>query len=218
MAETKIKAKIREKTGKGAARKYRSEGWIPAEYYSHRDDNLHLLLDRKEFESTIVHGHGLINVEVEDQKKKLQVVIKDMQFDPVKGNLLHADFLGVTLGEKLTLRVPITLVGDSVGVKAGGILEFIIRELEIECLPSQIPDNLKIDVTNLEIGDSIHVEDLSFENIKILDDPEETILLVEHSRVGKEIEEAEAEAEEIVEEEEIQEPEVIGRKKEGEEE
>jgi large subunit ribosomal protein L25 len=216
MAETKIKAKIREKTGKGAARKYRSEGWIPAEYYSHSDDNLHLLLDQKEFESTIVHGHGLINVDVEDHKKKLQVVIKDMQFDPLKGNLLHADFQGVTLGEKLTLKVPITLVGTSAGVKAGGILEFIIRELEIECLPSQIPDNLQVDVTNLEIGDSIHVKDLSFENTMILDDPEETILLVEHSRVGKEVEEAEAE--EMVEEEEIQEPEVIGRKKEEEEE
>jgi len=216
MSETMLKAKLRENTGKSATRKYRADGWVPAEYYSVHDNNIHLLLNQKEFESTIVHGHGLITLQVEGQKKDYQCVIKDTQFDPVKGNLLHADFQGVTLGEKLTLKVPIVLKGTSVGVKAGGIMEFIVREVEVECLPRHIPENLEIDVTNLNIGDSIRVKEIDYENIKILDDPEETIVLVEHSRVALEMEEAEA-AEALGEEEEAQEPEVIGRGKEGEE-
>ncbi len=216
MPETLLKAKVREKTGKSAARKYRADGWVPAEYYSAHDNNINLLLNQKEFESTIVHGHGLITLQVEGQKKDFQCVIKDTQFDPVKGNLLHADFQGVTLGEKLTLKIPIVLNGTSVGVKAGGIMEFIIREVEVECLPRHIPENLEVDVTNLNVGDSIRVKELNYENLKILDDPEETIVLVEHSRVAMEVEEAEA-AEALGEEEEAQEPEIIGRGKEEEE-
>lgn len=216
MSETLLKAKVREKTGKSATRKYRANGWVPAEYYSVHDNNIHLLLNQKEFESTIVHGHGLITLQVEGQKKDFQCVIKDTQFDPVKGNLLHADFQGVTLGEKLTLKVPIVMKGTSVGVKAGGILEFIVREVEVECLPRHLPESLEIDVTNLNVGDSIRVKELNYENIKILDDPEEIIVLVEHSRVAMEVEEAEAAEALDEEEEEAQEPEVIGRGKEGE--
>jgi large subunit ribosomal protein L25 len=217
MAETKIKATLREKIGKSPTKKYRAEGWIPAEFYSPHDENLHLLLNKSDFETTLTHGHGLLSLEVEGHDKEIQCVIKELQLDPVRGNVLHADFQGVTLGEKLTLKVPIALKGTAAGVKTGGILEFMIREIEIECFPRDIPENLEIDVTNFEIGDSVRVKDLNFEKVRILDDPEETILLVEHSKVAKEIEELE-EAEVEVEEEEAAEPEVIGRKKEEEEE
>ena len=214
MAELKLKAQKRDMIGRGAAKKYRQDGWIPAEYYSSQKDNIHLILNQKEFESKLLHAHGLLELEVEGEKEKLQCVLKDLQIDPVKETLVHADFQGVKLGEKLTLDIPIVLKGTAAGVKAGGILEFITREVEIECFPNDIPDNLDIDVTDLEIGDSVRIKDLKFEKIRILDDEDETILIVEHAKVVQELEEAEvAEGEE-----EVQEPEVITARKEEEEE
>jgi large subunit ribosomal protein L25 len=214
MAELKLKAQKRDMIGRGAAKKYRQDGWIPAEYYSSQKDNIHLILNQKEFESKLLHAHGLLELEVEGEKEKLQCVLKDLQIDPVKETLVHADFQGVKLGEKLTLDIPIVLKGTAAGVKAGGILEFITREVEIECFPNDIPDNLEIDVTDLEIGDSVRIKDLKFEKIRILDDEDETILIVEHAKVVQELEEAEvAEGEE-----EVQEPEVITARKEEEEE
>lgn len=185
---------------------------------------MHLLLNRRDFEIVLAHGHGLFTLKVEGQDKDFQCVIRELQTEPVLGNLLHADFQGVKLGEKLTLTVPIHLDGTAPGVKAGGIMEFLIREVEVECLPKDIPDSLVVDISQLEIGDSIRVKDIEHENVRILDDPEETILLIEHSKIIKELEAAEAEAEaaaEMVEleGEEAQEPEVItARKKEDEEE
>jgi large subunit ribosomal protein L25 len=215
MAELKLKAQKRDMIGRGAAKKYRQDGWIPAEYYSSQKDNIHLILNQKEFESKLLHAHGLLKLEVEGEKEKLQCVLKDLQIDPVKESLIHADFQGVKLGEKLTLNIPIVLKGTAAGVKAGGILEFITREAEIECLPDEIPDNLEIDVTELEIGDSVRIKDLKFEKIRILDDEDETILIVEHAKVVQELEEAEVEEGEEGEEE-VQEPEVITARKEEE--
>jgi large subunit ribosomal protein L25 len=213
MAELKLKAQKRDMIGRGAAKKYRQDGWIPAEYYSSQKDNIHLILNQKEFESKLLHAHGLLELEVEGEKEKLQCVLKDLQIDPVKETLVHADFQGVKLGEKLTLDIPIVLKGTAAGVKAGGILEFITREVEIECFPNDIPDNLEIDVTGLEIGDSVRIKDLKFDKIRILDDEDDTILIVEHAKVVQELEEAEVEEGE----EEVQEPEVITARREEEE-
>jgi len=217
MSESKLKAQLREKTGKGATRKYRADGWIPAEFYSSSEENMHLLLKSRDFENILTHGHGLFSLEVEGKKKDFQCIIKELQTEPVQGKVLHADFQGVRLGEKLTLMVPIHLSGTAAGVKAGGIMEFVIREVEVECLPKDIPDSLNIDITNLQIGDTVRVKDLVSENIRILDDPEETILLIEHPKIVQELE-VEEEVEEL-EGEEAQEPEVItARRKEEEEE
>ncbi len=213
MAEVNITAKKRERIGKGSAGKYRSEGWIPAEYYSSHDDNQHLLLYSKDFETTLTHSHGLLNVAVEGEKKSLLCVVKDVQYEPIRGHVLHVDFQGVRMGEKITVNVPIILQGNSAGVKAGGILEHLIREAEVECLPKDIPERIVIDITALQIGDSVHVKDIEQENIKILDDPDETILLIEHPRIEKEVT-AEEEAEV---EEELTEPELIRERKEEEE-
>lgn len=215
MADVSVKAKKREKLGKGAAKKYRFEGMIPGEYYAAGEDNIHLLLDEKEAEATLTHVHGLINMQIEGTRKKFSCVIKDLHFDPVKGNLLHVDFWGVKAGENIIVSVPIVVKGTAAGVKSGGFLEHLIRELEIECLPQDIPEQLEVDVSNLEIGDVIHVKDLHYDKINILDDPEETILHVAHARIVKEEEEVE---EEIGLEEEVQEPELVKSRKEEEEE
>ena len=209
---------MRDKTGKGASRKYRVDGWIPVEFYSSHDENVHLLLPSKEYEKTLIHSHGLFNLELEGQEKNYQCIIKELQIDPVKGTVLHADFQGVKMGEKILIKVPLMVQGTSAGVKAGGIMEFIIREVEVECLPTEIPEKLVIDVSALNIGDSIRIKDLKFENIVILDDPEETVILVEHPKIAKEFEEV-PEGAEVVAPEEPQEPEVIrARRKEEDEE
>jgi large subunit ribosomal protein L25 len=217
MSQTSLKAKLRDKTGKAATRKYRVDGWIPAEFYSAREKNLHLLLNGRDFERILTHGHGLFSLEVEGNKDQLQCVIKDIQLDPVAGSVLHADFQGVKLGEKLTLSVPIVLKGTAAGIKAGGILEFITREVEIECLPKDIPEQIEVDVTSLQIGDSVRVKDLNFENFRILDEPEDTILMLEHPKLAAEAEEEEKE-EELLVEEEPKEPELVRKRKEEEEE
>lgn len=218
MAETKISVKLREKIGKNAAKKYRAEGWVPAEFYAAHSENIHLLVNSKEYEKTLIKGHGLFNLELTDQKKNFQCIIKEVQLDPVKGTLLHADFQGIKMDEKITLKVPVVIKGTSAGVKAGGIMEFLIREVEIECLPMEIPEKLEVDVSHLNIGDSIRIKDLQFEKFKILDDPEETVILVEHPKIAKEFEEVPA-GEAVEAAEEPKEPEVIkARRKEEEEE
>jgi len=216
MSDSKLKAQLRDKMGKSATRKYRTEGWIPAEFYSSHQENMHLLLNSSEFENILSHGHGLFSLKVEGKDEDFQCIIKEIQTEPVLGKVLHADFQGVKLGEKLTLNIPIHLSGTAAGVKAGGIMEFLIREVEVECLPKDIPDSLNIDITALQIGDTVRIKDLVYGNIRILDDPEETILLIEHPKITQELEAVE-EAEEL-EGEEAQEPEVITARRKDEDE
>ncbi|MEJ2636811.1 MAG: 50S ribosomal protein L25 [Calditrichia bacterium] len=212
MSEVIVKASKRDQIGKGYARKYRSGGLIPAEFYSAHDDNKHLLVNGKEFETLLSHSHGLLTLEVEGEKKQVQCIVKDLQHHPINGSVLHVDFQGVKQDEKITIDVPLVLKGTAPGVKAGGILEHLIRELQVECFPRDIPERIEIEIAGLEIGDSIQVKDLEHANFRILDDPEETIVMVEHARVAKE-----EEAEEELLAEEPQEPEVIRGRKEEEE-
>ncbi len=211
MAEATLNAKKRENIGKKAVKEARKNGLVPAEYYHRNSANHHLLIDAKEFETRLPELHGLLEINVEDEKKKLLCVLKDLQRDPLNGDVLHIDFQGVKRGEKLIVHVPVAYLGVAAGVKAGGILEHLIREVEVECLPKDIPEKIEIDVSALNVGDAIHVRDLKLENVKVLDDPDETILLIERSRVGAEEEEEEVE-------EEMLEPELVtSRKKEEEE-
>ncbi len=214
MAEFVLKVKERTELGKGATRRARKEGYVPAEYYAPQEKNLHLLINAKELDSQISQMHGLVELEIEGKKKKVLCVLKDVQRSPVTEEIIHVDFQGVKRGKKLTVSVPVVLVGTAAGVKAGGILEHIIREVRVECMPKDIPEKIELDITNLNIGDALHVKDLKVENARILDDPEETILLIERSRaaMGAEAEEAAGEVEE-----EISEPEVITAKSQEEE-
>lgn len=213
MADLELKVQKREKTGKGAARKYRAAGLIPAEYYSQHAGNVHLLLNAKEFETLIASARGVLALKVEGEKKVHRSVIKDIQFHPLTSKPVHVDFQGVKKGEKLTVTVPVVLKGTAAGVKVGGILEHMIRELQIECLPKDLPEQLELDISDMNVGDVLRVKDLQYENIRILDDPNEAIVMIEMSKVA---EVAEGEEEELPEEE-MAEPEVITAKKEEEE-
>ncbi|MBN1464606.1 50S ribosomal protein L25 [candidate division KSB1 bacterium] len=201
MSDITLNVETRQGTGTQMAKKLRSQNKIPGIYYFHGSKSIPLSLERTELRSIWGHESGLIEV-IFDGKEHKKCVIRDIQFDPIKGTPIHVDFLGIKMTEKLTVRTPITLVGTSIGVKNnGGILQQVVRELEIECLPADIPDHIEIDVTALEIGDSISVSDIVPENYTILADPTTALVTVSAPRI------IETEAEVAVEE--TAEPEVI---------
>lgn len=205
-----IEAKKRDLVGKKNAKNYRREGYIPGVYYFHGNEAVPLLFEAMKLKQLLSGTRALIDLKIEDQKEPLKCFLKDFQQDPLTDETIHIDFQGVKMGEKITLEVPLILRGTPIGVKTGGIVEHLIRELEIECLPSHLPEFLEIDISHMDIGDSIHIDELNFENLRILNDPEETVVLVETPRIVVE--------EEVAAEEELEEPELIGEEKEGEEE
>lgn len=214
MKEIVLKVKSREKVGKEYAKKLRRNGFIPAVVYGQKTPSLPLEIEDKSFSAILRGGVGenvLVTLSMDDEKDgQRKVLIREIQRDPVKGDVLHVDFHEISLSKKLSIQVPIHLVGTPVGVKEGGILQHVLRELEVECLPTAIPEKIDVDVENLKIGDSIHVADIKVENVEILSDPESSIVTVVPPTVFKEAEVAP----EVTEEE----PEVITEKKEEEEE
>ena len=132
----------------------------------------------------------MINITL-DNDEPILGIIKDVQFDPVSDRIIHIDFQGVTLGQKLEIQIPLSFTGSSIGVKEGGVLQASLHKLDVECLPRHIPENLEIDVTSLNVGDSIHVKDLSFENVSILNDDDIMVGSVVAPRVHEEEEIAE---------------------------
>lgn len=213
MSELVINVETRKTTGSGAARKLRREGKVPGIFYFHGQENIPFTIDQKELIGLLGHESSLIEA-VFDKKNKKQCIIREVQFDPLTGSPKHIDLLGIDLKEKISVSVPINLVGIAAGVKNdGGMLEQQLRELEIQCLPGDIPDNIEIDVSELKIGDTIHCADIKMDKIEILEDPKTVIAIVVPPRVAteKELEEEAAEAEEA-------EPEVIGKSQEQEEE
>lgn len=204
-----IEAIKREKFGKSAVRKLRKEGYVPGVFYIHGEEAIPIAFDFKEISHFLQEAHGLIELKLKNSKDSFKCIVKDVQFDPVTDNVIHVDFQGVKMGQKITMTVPLVLKGTPAGVKEGGILEYLIRELEISCLPRYIPEYLEWDISDMKIGDVLHAGDLKFENIEILDDPNETVVILEAPKVAEVVVEEEA----LLEEEE-QEPEVITSKRE----
>jgi len=202
MAEQlKLSATVRKETGKGVARRLRQKGALPAVIYGHKTTSMPLEVDLKQFTQVILGGKGggkLFGLSIDENGGSTEktVVIKELQVEPVKRHYLHVDFFEVAMDEEITMQIPIKLVGEAEGVKIGGVLQQVRRELEIRCLPSQIPDTLEIDVSSLTIGDSIHLKDLQLPpGTKILEDADLTIATVLSPTIEKEV------AEEVPEEE-----------------
>ena len=204
MAETSLKVEKREIIDKKETKKIRKNGGVPGIYYFHGQDSIPLSADEKELKRIIQSDVNIIDLSFSD-KKKAKCVIRDIQWDVITGNPIHIDFLGIKMTEKVTLNIPIYITGTSTGVKnAGGILQNLLREISIECLPADIPERFEVDVTSLDIGGSIQVGNLKIDNVTILTDPEQSVVSVTHPTIIKE----------PTPEEEITEPEVIGAKKE----
>lgn len=207
MAETVLNVNKREESGKKISKQLRRDGRIPGIYYIHGEDSVALSVDEKELKNIIHSDASIIDLKFEDDKA-LKSVIRDVQWDPVYGKPVHVDFMGVKLTEKVHVTLPVHLAGTPVGVKQeGGILQHIIREIDIECLPLDIPEHFEVDVSDLDIGGAIRIEDLKIDKVTILNDPLQSIVTVRPPAV---IEETTAEEEVL---DEGGEPEVVGEKK-----
>ncbi len=215
MPEASIVAEIREKKGKQAAKQLRRDGFIPGILYGPGEDPSMLKIDLKEL-LTLLHTFGrnaIVDLRIANKKNEIKAFIFDIQHDPISGDITHVDLKHINLNKKIHLSVPIRLTGIPEGVKnEGGILEHVLHALEIVCLPADIPVSITFDVTDLHMGDSIHVSDVEAGNYEILSDISSTVVHVIAPKVIKAVEEEEeVEIEEMVEEgEEPTEPEVIG--------
>ncbi|MCI0616112.1 50S ribosomal protein L25/general stress protein Ctc [bacterium] len=186
MEQITVQSSVRELKGKGPNRRLRVAGKIPAVLYGHKSQNMALEVDPKDIFKILHSDSGentIFQLEVPG-KEKINVLIKEYQLEPVSHRLLHADFYEVAMDEVLEVDVPLEVIGEAYGVKTeGGLLDIVHRELRVECLPADIPENIEVDVTELKIGDHIRVKDLKIsEKIKILDDPETVVVAVEHPR------------------------------------
>ncbi len=211
MEKLVIKALPREEKGKEKAKKARAKGLIPAVLYGKAlKENRLLYIDHKEFSTKIYRSDikGLI-LQIEVNGDKYNAILKEIQYHPVTYEPLHIDFQAIRMDQPVEVTVAVKLVGEAVGVKKGGVLEFETRELDIRALPDAIPEAIEVDVSGLDLGYFIKVKDITPpEGVEILEDPETVIALVT----------AEMEEEEEVApaEEEAAEPEVIGKKEEEE--
>lgn len=212
MEKSILEAEVRQTGSKQEIKLVRNGGKVPGVYYSKHDSPIHLAVSEKAINPLVYTAEThLIALRVDG--KELDCVIKDIQFDPITDKVVHFDLIGLTSGETFQLEVPVRLHGTPVGIKEGGIIQHLIHKLEIECLPKDIPQHIDINIAELQIGDAIHVKDLSVENITFLNPEDSVIVSVAHPKIEKEP----VEGEEIAEEEPA-EPEVIGRGKEDEEE
>ena len=171
MAEIVVAAQSRAETGKNVNRRLRTKGLIPGILYGTRKDTVPVAVSPKEIVSILRSKSGentLFDLDLGGAKRK--VILKEFQVEPLKGQLLHADFYEVALDKTLEVKVHIELTGAPVGVKVqGGVLDFVTRELEIECLPTDIPEKVEVDVSGLELGKHLRVSDLKVpEKVKVL--------------------------------------------------
>lgn len=183
MAESALQAQKREGTGKGVGRKLRAAGRIPAVMYGRGQENVTLSLEPRALEKVLAAGHAglntLIDLSVEGGGESV-VLVRELQRDPVKGSLVHVDLFQVDLTQTVDVSVPLHVVGTAKGVALdGGILDFALREIEIECLPRSIPDQIDVDVSALEIGESLHVRDLALPpGVALKSDPDLSVVSV----------------------------------------
>ena len=184
MDEKVLTASPRMEKGKNEMRRLRKRGFAPGVFYGANYDTTPITIGMKELEKALLNKQALINLKI-DGVGEFEAIFRDIQRDPTTDKVNHVDMLGITRGQKINSVVNIELVGDAVGVKAGGILEAVRKQLRIECLPKDLPEKLVVDVSALEIGEAIHIRDLSYENITILNNPNSTVVNLHPPTVSK---------------------------------
>ena len=204
-----LKAEIREHTGSKAVRKVRQQGRVPAIVYGHKQKPVAISFDEHDFLEGLHHGHRLIDVQVGRKKEKM--IVKELQYDHLGRNVIHADLMRVNITDTIRVSVPIELKGTAVGTHEGGIIDEHVDNLEIECKVTDIPDTIVVSVKDVRVGDVLHAGDIELpENVKLVSPPD-TLLVACHLVAA-------AQTTEEVEEEMPTAPEVIGEAKEPEEE
>ena len=206
-----LKAQKRDDLGKGASRTLRRAGRVPAVLYGRDLESVHLSIDAHEADRlfhSISVDNTIVDLAVDGEKKPYQTLVREIQTHPWRDSLVHVDFLQIQEGVEVDLEIPVELTGVPVGVRLrGGVLEQIVHELEVRCIPSKIPESFVLDVTELDVNDSLHVSDIPLtEGVEIKMSPEQTICAVAIPRIVEEAELAEpvvaAEGEEPTEGEE----------------
>ncbi len=207
MEQIDLKAQDRKTTGNGPARALRREGRIPAVLYGPKTDSMLLSIDLKEFEQIVKKaniGSVLLNLQIQNGKTLTRpAMIKELQTYPPTGAFLHVDFYEIDMQRKITASVPVVTRGKSAGVEEGGLLQIVRRELEVFCLPTAIPEAIEVDISGLNIGDSIHIQEIPLPgDIEIPADVDYTVVTVLVPKVEEVVEEEELEEgeEEAVEE------------------
>lgn len=210
MERHSIEAELRTETGKGAARRIRRSGLIPGVVYGRGNEPRSIKIDPQDIEKLLLSNAIFDLTFVGEDGEESTVIIKDYQKDVIKQNLLHVDFQFISMDEKITVSVPMNLEGEAVGVRDGGVLQQLLREIDIDVLPSEIPEEITIDISELEVGESLSVADLELpESIDLVTDSDEVIVtVVTPTELVEEDEEEE--------EDEFLEPEVIGEEDEEE--
>lgn len=203
-----LKTEMRTGTGNGPARVLRREGKIPAILYGPDTESVMLSVNVKELETVLKTGRigqTLLNLEIQTDGEKAtrSAIIKEWQQHPLSGKFLHVDFYEISMDRKIRVMVPVVTKGKAKGVELGGILQIIRRELEVLCYPREIPENIEIDITDLDMGESVHVREIPTEgDIEIPADVDFTVLtVVSPKSTEEEEEEGEEEGEEGTEEE-----------------
>jgi large subunit ribosomal protein L25 len=195
-----LKAQIRKSTGKGPARVLRREGRIPAVLYGPKTDSMMLSIDFKEFEQIVKKanvGSVLLNLQIQNGETLTRpAMIKELQTNPLSGAFVHVDFYEIDMQRKINVSVPVVTRGKSVGVEEGGMLQIVRREIELFCLPTAIPESIEVDISDLTIGDSIHIREIALPgDVELPEDIDFTVITVLAPKVE----------EEVVEEEELEE-------------
>jgi len=200
-----VNAHVRSQTGKGAARKLRAQGYIPAICYRRGIESISLSVDTSGIQKVIKKAAGrniLIRLSIQDKdhREEKTVMFKELQKDHLS-DILHVDFLEIQMDKKIVVEVPVRLVGEGIEVaRAGGSVQQVRREIQLECLPTKIPDYIDVDISSLTIGGSIQVEDITVDpEIRVLTDPKEPIITI--IMAEKEVEEKPPEEEVPAEEE-----------------
>jgi len=201
-----IKTKIRTKTGNGPARRLRMSGQIPAVLYGPKTETVLLSVNKSDLELLFKKGgigQVVLNLVIQKNGETTTrpAMIKELQTHPVSRNFIHIDFYEIKMDQKITAKIPVVTTGIAKGIELGGVLQIIRRELEVECLPLEVPESIEIDISDLDVGDSIHVGKIRLESeLEFLEDDNYTVVTV----LTPKLEEEEPEEEEEVEGEEAE--------------
>ena len=183
MATVELKAKMRDEVGKESARRTRDGGFIPAVLYGEGERPLSIAVNSKEFYPVIrtkARGNVILDLAIEGADSGMcKAIIREIQYHPIRRDIIHVDFQHISMTKEIVVRVPIVVTGESIGVKShGGIIEHLLREIEVQCLPASIPDQVTVDVSELDIGDSLQVKHLTIEGVKLVTDPDASVITV----------------------------------------
>jgi large subunit ribosomal protein L25 len=215
MATVNLSAQKREDLTNTTTKSARKKGYIPGVFYYKNAPSIAITVKDTALNPFVYTSEvRIINLQIEGADKPHNCILKDIQFDPVSDKPIHFDLLGISENEKIKVEVPFKLVGVPVGVRDGGVVQHTMHSVEVECLPAYIPSHIDVDISQLSIGNSVHISDIKIDNVEILFSPEASIVAV----VPPAVEKVETPAEGEAAAETAAEPEVIAKGKKEEEE